>query len=48
MTADIEKIRREIGMLVWDADTHPTITPTGFKMIVDNTKVVVTIEKDGE
>ena len=48
MTEDIEKIRRNIGMLLWDADTHPTITPTGFKMIVGNTEVVVTIEKAGE
>ena len=45
MTGDIKEIRNKIGGMLWDANMHPLHTFTGFKVIVDNTKVLVTIEK---
>ena len=48
MTGDIEKIRKKIGIMLWDTDMDPLITSTGFEITVDNTKIVVTIEKAGE
>ena len=48
MTGDINKIRNKIGMMLWDAGVNPISTWSGFNIIVDGTKVLVTIEEDGE
>ena len=48
MTGEMEKIRTKIGMMMWDGDMHPVVTPNGFHITVDGTNVLVTIKKVGE